>query len=175
MTSIIAAAIQKREVRQKVHQFLIGRHPNFEAVRTQVRNTSPLPTLGEAYAVIEKHETGAGGVLRSSDGSFIFGFASPIPHATNYAAEFLSLLLGLKVCVAMNFSHIMVETDTQLLFNAIHHKNFSIHWTLIDITKEIFEQINQLQDFCISWNYREANSCADALACLASTTAANNS
>ncbi|KAF6165168.1 hypothetical protein GIB67_000752 [Kingdonia uniflora] len=56
MTPSIVSTIQKWEEKQKVHQFLIGLQSNFEAIRTQVLNTTPLPNLSEAHALIKKHE-----------------------------------------------------------------------------------------------------------------------
>ncbi|KAF6151914.1 hypothetical protein GIB67_010488 [Kingdonia uniflora] len=56
MTPEIVVVIHKREKKQKDRQFLIGLQYEFECICTQVLNTSPLPSLGEAYALIEKHE-----------------------------------------------------------------------------------------------------------------------
>ncbi|GFZ13690.1 Rho GTPase activating protein with PAK-box/P21-Rho-binding domain-containing protein [Actinidia rufa] len=46
----------KRLDRRHTYQFLMGLKPEFEALRTQILNTSPLPSLYEAFATVDGDE-----------------------------------------------------------------------------------------------------------------------
>lgn len=56
LTPEVAFEIQKWEEKQKVYPSIIGLQPDYEAIPTQILSTSPLPSLGEVYALIKKHE-----------------------------------------------------------------------------------------------------------------------
>jgi hypothetical protein len=49
-------AVLARLTRQHTYQFLMGLKPEFEAFRTQILNTFPMPSLYEAYATIDSDE-----------------------------------------------------------------------------------------------------------------------
>uniref|UniRef100_A0A2N9EE62 Reverse transcriptase Ty1/copia-type domain-containing protein n=1 Tax=Fagus sylvatica TaxID=28930 RepID=A0A2N9EE62_FAGSY len=51
-----ASIVVTRLSRQHTYQFLLGLKPKFEALRTQILNTSPMPSLYEAYATIDSDE-----------------------------------------------------------------------------------------------------------------------
>uniref|UniRef100_A0A2N9F1J4 non-specific serine/threonine protein kinase n=1 Tax=Fagus sylvatica TaxID=28930 RepID=A0A2N9F1J4_FAGSY len=51
-----ASIVVTRLGRQHTYQFLLGLKPEFEALRTQILNTSPMPSLYEAYATIDSDE-----------------------------------------------------------------------------------------------------------------------
>jgi hypothetical protein len=51
-----ASIVVTRLGRQHTYQFLLGLKPEFEALRTQILNTSPMPSLYEAYATIDNDE-----------------------------------------------------------------------------------------------------------------------
>ena len=51
-----ASIVVTRLSRQHTYQFLLGLKPEFEALRTQILNTSPMPSLYEAYATINSDE-----------------------------------------------------------------------------------------------------------------------
>ncbi|GFY86486.1 hypothetical protein Acr_05g0001250 [Actinidia rufa] len=50
------AVESKRLDRRHTYQFLMGLKPEFEALRTQILNTSPLPSLYEAFAIVDGDE-----------------------------------------------------------------------------------------------------------------------
>ena len=51
-----ASIVVTRLSRQHTYQFLLGLKPEFETLRTQILNTSPMPSLYEAYATIDSDE-----------------------------------------------------------------------------------------------------------------------
>ncbi|GFY81410.1 hypothetical protein Acr_01g0012190 [Actinidia rufa] len=54
MTPIIAKAINTQLEEQRVYQFLMGSGPKFQGLCTQILNTTPLPSLGSVYAMVEE-------------------------------------------------------------------------------------------------------------------------
>ena len=52
----VASIVVTRLSRQHTYQFLLGLKPKFEALQTQILNTSPMPSLYEAYATIDSDE-----------------------------------------------------------------------------------------------------------------------
>ncbi|KAF6150857.1 hypothetical protein GIB67_020940 [Kingdonia uniflora] len=88
MTPSIASAIQKREEKQNVHQFLIGLQSDFKAIRTQVLNTASLPNLGEAYALIEKHER----CMKLTSKAIVVSDVLPLADQMSFAANSRSQL-----------------------------------------------------------------------------------
>ncbi|GFY96557.1 hypothetical protein Acr_11g0008630 [Actinidia rufa] len=50
------AVESKRLDRRHTYQFLMGLKPEFETLRTQILNTSPLPSLYEAFAIVDGDE-----------------------------------------------------------------------------------------------------------------------
>ncbi|GFY90253.1 indole-3-acetic acid inducible 9 [Actinidia rufa] len=50
------AVESKRLDRRHTYQFLMGLKPEFKALRTQILNTSPLPSLYEAFAIVDGDE-----------------------------------------------------------------------------------------------------------------------
>ena len=51
-----ASIVLAHLTRQHTYQFFMGLKPEFEALRTQILNTSPMPSLYEAYATINSDE-----------------------------------------------------------------------------------------------------------------------
>ncbi|GFZ19413.1 hypothetical protein Acr_28g0001180 [Actinidia rufa] len=51
-----ATIISQRLARQHTYQFLIGLKSEYESLRIQILNTSPLPSLYEAFAIIDRDE-----------------------------------------------------------------------------------------------------------------------
>ncbi|GFY80988.1 hypothetical protein Acr_01g0007970 [Actinidia rufa] len=57
------AVESKRLDRRHTYQFLMGLKSEFETPRTQILNTSPLPSLYEAFAIVNGDERSGGGVV----------------------------------------------------------------------------------------------------------------
>ncbi|OIT27003.1 hypothetical protein A4A49_55410 [Nicotiana attenuata] len=73
---------------------------------------------------------GIGGIIRSGNGEWVFGYNMSISHATNIYMEILALLNGLKLAMENNYLPLTIETDCKELINLIDNKNCS--YNLID-------------------------------------------
>ena len=51
-----ATIVSQRLARQHTYQFLMGLKSEYESLRIQILNTSPLPSLYEAFAIIDGNE-----------------------------------------------------------------------------------------------------------------------
>ncbi|KAG5520979.1 hypothetical protein RHGRI_033513 [Rhododendron griersonianum] len=116
-------------------------------------------------------QAGAGAVLRADDGSMICRLREGLGIATNNAAEYRALILGMKYALMKGFTNIRVLGDSKLVCMQIQglwkvrHQNMS----------HLFEEAKKLKDRFLSFEIkhvlRDLNSAADAeanhAACLA--------
>ena len=110
--------------------------------------------------------SGAGGVLRDSDGTILSGFSTFLGSMTNMEAEALALLEGMRVSAGFHWLH--VEMDSQVLVRMVTG-NGSVPWKLWSTISRI-KTIALGRQVTFTHTYREANAVADALANLASST-----
>ena len=106
---------------------------------------------------------GGGGLIRDSRGQCIGGFAKAFAVTSCLAAELWALRDGLLLCLEMQAQAVVVELDaiaavSLISNNACTNGDFSI---LVDDCRDLLLQLPQTQ---ILHCFREANSCADALA-----------
>ncbi|TMX05171.1 hypothetical protein EJD97_002032 [Solanum chilense] len=110
---------------------------------------------------------GAGAILRADDGSFICRLREGLGVATNNAAEYRAIILGLNYALSKGFTSIRVQGDSKLVCMQIQGlwrvKNQNI--------SSLYEQAKQLKDRFLSFRIihvlRESNSDADAQANIA--------
>ena len=76
------AVESKRLDRRHTYQFLMGLKPEFEALRTQILNTVPLPSLFEAFATVDGDERRRRIISTSS----VASPSPPIPEQMAFAA-----------------------------------------------------------------------------------------
>lgn len=115
--------------------------------------------------------SGGGMVLRDPTGAVVFADSIYFGHGTSLFAESMALLYGLRRCNDFGFSSVQVETDSQLLvFFLVSHSPWP--WQLHSI---LFEAQCLLSSFPypLVHIFREANSVADSLARLASSSCAS--
>lgn len=107
-------------------------------------------------------QAGAGAVLRAGDGSLICRLREGLGIATNNAAEYRALILGLKYALKKGFTNIRVLGDSKLVCMQlqglwrVRHQNMS----------NLYEEAKQLKDKFLSFEInhvlRDLNSEADA-------------
>jgi hypothetical protein len=56
--------------------------------------------------------SGASGVLRLSNDSFVFAFSHPLGVCTNMEADAKALLQGLKLCISRKIERVRIKTDS---------------------------------------------------------------
>ncbi|XP_019058824.1 PREDICTED: uncharacterized protein LOC104824673 [Tarenaya hassleriana] len=111
--------------------------------------------------------SGAAAVLRTEDGSLICKLRQGLGIATNNAAEYHGMILGLKYAVEKGYKNIRVKGDSKLVCMQMQGLWKVKHQTLSELFKEAKELSNKCISFEISHVLREYNSDADAQANLA--------
>lgn len=103
---------------------------------------------------------GGGGLLRDSQGYFLFGFSCYFGWVSSLQAEIKALLFGVKLCLSKGYTLLHIECDSLLLVEMIKGKSGG-PWTVQRDLQELlqykihFAQINHC--------FREANCPADRL------------
>ncbi|XP_022638906.1 uncharacterized protein LOC106765436 isoform X1 [Vigna radiata var. radiata] len=112
-------------------------------------------------------KSGAGAVLRAVDGSLICRLREGLGVATNNAAEYRAMILGMKYALKKGFTGIRIQGDSKLVCMQIDGswkvKNENLS-TLYKVAKELKDKFSSFQ---INHVLRNFNSDADAQANLA--------
>ncbi|KAF8086758.1 hypothetical protein N665_0613s0026 [Sinapis alba] len=111
--------------------------------------------------------SGAAAVLKTEDGSLICKVRQGLGIATNNAAEYHGLILGLKHAIERGYKKIKVKGDSKLICMQIKGK-----WKVNnEVLSKLHEEAKQLTSECISFEIshvlRNLNSAADEQANLA--------
>ncbi|KAK7260923.1 hypothetical protein RIF29_27224 [Crotalaria pallida] len=112
-------------------------------------------------------KAGAGAILRASDGSLICRLREGVGIATNNAAEYRAMILGMRCALQKGFNDIRIQGDSKLVCKQIDGswkvKNENLS-ALYNVAKELKDKFLSFQ---ISHVLRNFNSEADAQANLA--------
>jgi ribonuclease HI len=106
---------------------------------------------------------GCGGVMRNSSGVWIGGFAKHVGVCSAFTAELWGVLEGLKYAWDRGFKFVELDVDSVALVQAIK-SGATTSVIGISLIRSICRLVNQAWEVKIAHSYREANSCADALA-----------
>ncbi|GLT63476.1 hypothetical protein SLA2020_360390 [Shorea laevis] len=106
---------------------------------------------------------GAGGLLRDHFGRWIVGFSRNIGWTTSIAAELWAIRDGLEVAISKGFSKIIVETDSKIATILIESADISLH-SLGVLISDCRSLLDRFADAQLSHIYREANTAADFMA-----------
>ncbi|CAA3010211.1 uncharacterized protein LOC105177166 isoform X2 [Olea europaea subsp. europaea] len=107
---------------------------------------------------------GAGAVLRAADGSMVFRLREGMGVATNNAAEYRGLILGLKYAISKGFKHIRAQGDSKLVCMQIQGLWKCKNQNMAELCKVAKELKDQFMSFQISHVERDFNTEADAQA-----------
>lgn len=108
--------------------------------------------------------SGAGAVLRAIDGSVVYRLREGLGVATNNAAEYRAVILGLRYALERGFRHIRVQGDSKLVcmqVNGVWRTKTQNMTSLCKVTKELKDKFASFQ---ICHVEREFNTEADAQA-----------
>ncbi|KAG0457241.1 hypothetical protein HPP92_022090 [Vanilla planifolia] len=114
-------------------------------------------------------KAGAGAVLRTEDGTVISHVREGLGIATNNAAEYRALILGLKNALMRGFKHIRVQGDSQLVCMQVQDLWQTKNQNMADLCKEVKKLKEKFLSFNIMHVKREFNAVADNLANMAIT------
>lgn len=117
---------------------------------------------------------GCGGVIRDSEGCWIEGFAMSINTTSSISAELWALREGLRLCINAHLRSVEIEIDASAVisFLASNTNTNGDPSALIDDCRDLLRQLPHVK---LSHVFREANTCADALARLGSAATGLNS
>jgi ribonuclease HI len=107
--------------------------------------------------------SGFGGVLRHSNGDWIFGFVGTVGISTILHVELLAIYNGLKVAWDQGHRNIICYSDSTLSLQLIDGKVNPWHH-YASILANITELVKRNWSICFRHTKREANSVADFLA-----------
>ncbi|KAG7598131.1 Ribosomal protein L9/RNase H1 N-terminal [Arabidopsis suecica] len=111
--------------------------------------------------------SGAAAVLKTEDGSLICRLRQGLGIATNNAAEYHALILGLKYAIEKGYKKIKVKGDSKLVCMQIKGQWKVNHEVLAKLHKEAKQLCNKCVSFEISHVLRNLNADADEQANLA--------
>ncbi|XP_015695718.1 uncharacterized protein LOC102712467 [Oryza brachyantha] len=112
-------------------------------------------------------KAGAGAVIRRLDGTVIAQLREGLGIATNNAAEYRALILGLRYAAKKGFKYIRAQGDSKLVCNQVQDVWRARHDTMADLCKKVKEIKGRFHTFQINHVLREFNTDADAQANLA--------
>nr|XP_009759526.1 PREDICTED: uncharacterized protein LOC104212044 [Nicotiana sylvestris] len=101
-------------------------------------------------------------VLRDEFGDIRYATGREIKEGSNNEAEATALVEAIRMCRAMNFSNIWLQTDSLMLKNIIDGL-WKPPWNIVDVVEEIIS-LKEGCNFKISHIFREGNKLADHLA-----------
>ncbi|KAK3122457.1 hypothetical protein QOZ80_8BG0669820 [Eleusine coracana subsp. coracana] len=109
-------------------------------------------------------KAGAGAIIKRLDGSVIAQLREGLGIATNNAAEYRALILGLKYAAKKGFKYIRAQGDSKLVCNQVQDLWRVRNDNMADLYKKVKELKGMFLSFQISHVLREFNSGADAQA-----------
>jgi len=106
---------------------------------------------------------GGGGLIRNDKGEWVKGFARAIGATTSVAAELWALRYGIKLCIALKLTAVVIELDSKLVVDLLKKElnNPNDNDVLVADCRNSLKIIPTVR---IQHCYREGNKCANALA-----------
>lgn len=120
--------------------------------------------------ISETQQAGAGCIVRNHHGNFIRACATYLGRTYNITVEFQALLICLKLCMPLNISKLVIQTDSQVmnydpLLNYSKTAATPLLQILLDDALHLMTQIGEVH---VNFSYCEPNQVADRLAMEAS-------
>lgn len=112
-------------------------------------------------------KAGAGAILRTADGGVIARLREGLGIATNNAAEYRALILGMKYALKRGFRQIQVRGDSKLVCMQVQELWQTKNQNMAELCKEVKRLKQMFLSFNISHVLREFNAGADNEANLA--------
>ncbi|XP_044960193.1 uncharacterized protein LOC123411324 isoform X1 [Hordeum vulgare subsp. vulgare] len=109
-------------------------------------------------------KSGAGVVVRRSDGAMIAQLREGLGIATNNAAEYRALLLGLRYAAKKGFKYVRAQGDSKLVCNQVQDLWRVRNDNMADLCKKVKDLKGSFLQFQINHVLREFNADADAQA-----------
>ena len=107
---------------------------------------------------------GGGGTIRNSNGEWVSGYARAIGTTTSVVTELWALRDDLNLCISLNLQAMEIELDVKLVVELISKEESQPNSNDV-IVADCREGLKKIPRVRVLHCYREANKCADALAC----------
>lgn len=107
---------------------------------------------------------GAGGILRNHSGGWISSFSLHLGLASNNMAELAAVRQGLAIAWDRGFKFIQLELDSSVVLTWVIEKNANYPTNMIPLICDFENLMDRDWEVQVLHTYREANTCADALA-----------
>jgi ribonuclease HI len=108
-------------------------------------------------------EASGGSILYSPTREPLYETGEYIAFATNNVAEYMGLIIGLRLALEKGFTKLLVEGDSQLVIFQIQGKWKVANETLKKYNKEVCDLISQFEFIAIRHIYRKFNKEADRI------------
>jgi ribonuclease HI len=115
----------------------------------------------------DSDRAGAGGLIRSGDGSWLIGFSCFLGKADNTYAELMALYHGLNLAMYNGYTYICCYSDSKSVIDLIS-KSIDRSHCYASVIENIKNLINLDLEVNLSHTLREGNASADFLAKLGS-------
>ena len=102
-------------------------------------------------------------MIRNASGEWVRGFARVRGTTTCAAAKLWALRDGIRLCIALKFSAVIIEPDAKLVVDMLHKEDRNQN-ELDAILGDCKARLRDILVVKIQHCYREANKCVDALA-----------
>jgi ribonuclease HI len=107
--------------------------------------------------------SGIGCIINNEDGQWLLKRAKLINPTSNNLAELEAVLEGIKLCLKLGLTKVIIEGDSQIVINALRKKS-TPNWVLNSKLDEIIKLMEDLETFQLIHIFREGNTIADKLA-----------
>ena len=110
-------------------------------------------------------KAGGGGILRCSNGDWIAGFARKLENTTSTVAELWALKDGPIVAKQLGIENICIEMDADFIVHLVSSPSM-VNLMLEPLLSDCRNLIKTFPNHSVAHVFREANCCADYLACM---------
>lgn len=107
--------------------------------------------------------SGIGCIIHNETGRWLMKLEKHIPPTSNNLAELEAVSEGIKVCLKLGLSKVIIKGDSQIVINALRKKS-TPNWVLNSKLEEIIKLMEGLETFQLIHIYREGNTLANELA-----------
>lgn len=109
-------------------------------------------------------QAGIGCVMQNDRGKLIKGYAEKLIYLESLVVEALAALQGLNLAIIEGWQQIVLETDSQVLFESLACNDALVPWKIEAIIYEIKRKAKKLGRVKLSLVRREENSSANLIA-----------
>nr|GMC80045.1 LINE-type retrotransposon LIb DNA [Ipomoea batatas] len=108
----------------------------------------------------------AGGLVRDSDGNWLWGFMVNIDITNSFMVELWGLREGLRLCLERGIRWVKVKMNSKAIVDLMN-KDGGVEEDLCTLLEDCMDMVSKFDGIIFAHIFREGNKCADRLANLA--------